>query len=292
MADLRLCRFLFGAIAASMTVSTGVDAQAYAFERWKTPAASQEAGNGQGYESGGGDAIRAYKYGPETLAPRALQPQRLEIGGSEPARPAHVKIGRPYRINGVLYTPGRQDGYRDRGLASVYAADLAGNRTANGEVYNPNHLTGAHPTLPLPSRVRVTNTRTGRSTIIRINDRGPFGGRAIIALSPAAARRIDAAQGGEVSVQLLGEGQPSAERATFNEQYFVQVGAFSNRWRAESYGNALNLGAPAVVRQARVNGRQLHRVLVGPWPDQASADGARRRAIARGADGSRVVRNH
>jgi rare lipoprotein A len=76
------------------------------------------------------------------------------------------------------------------GMASYYGRELAGNRTASGERFNPSDLTAAHRTLPLGSRVRVTNPRTGDSVIVRINDRGPFHSNRLIDLSEAAARQI------------------------------------------------------------------------------------------------------
>lgn len=93
------------------------------------------------------------------------------------------------------------------GMASYYGRELAGNRTASGERFNPADLTAAHRTLPLGSRVRVTNTRTGDSVIVRINDRGPFHGSRLIDLSEAAAREIGirAAGSGRVEIAVAAE---------------------------------------------------------------------------------------
>ena len=91
------------------------------------------------------------------------------------------------------------------GDASFYGHELAGNRTASGEAFNPDRLTAAHRTLPLGSRVRVTNPRTGKSVIVRINDRGPFHRNRVIDLSLAAARQIGLIRtgSGRVSLSLL-----------------------------------------------------------------------------------------
>lgn len=91
------------------------------------------------------------------------------------------------------------------GDASFYGNELAGNRTASGEVFDPERLTAAHRTLPLGSRVRVTNVGNGESVIVRINDRGPFHGNRVIDLSKAAARTIGLIQSGtgRVSLSLL-----------------------------------------------------------------------------------------
>ena len=88
------------------------------------------------------------------------------------------------------------------GHASYYGPGLAGNRTANGEVFDPNKLTAAHRTLPLGSRVRVTNPRNGEVVTVRINDRGPFHGNRVIDLSEAAAREIGLIRSGTARVRL------------------------------------------------------------------------------------------
>lgn len=88
------------------------------------------------------------------------------------------------------------------GDASYYGNELAGNRTASGETFDPNQLTAAHRTLPLGSKVRVTNPRTGTSVIVRINDRGPYHGNRVIDLSTAAARTIGLIRSGTGQVRL------------------------------------------------------------------------------------------
>lgn len=88
------------------------------------------------------------------------------------------------------------------GMASFFASEMAGRRTANGEVCDPDTLTAAHRTLPFGSRVRVTNLRTGRSVVVRINDRGPFARGRVIDLSRAAAREIGLERAGHGAVEL------------------------------------------------------------------------------------------
>ena len=88
------------------------------------------------------------------------------------------------------------------GKASYYGRELAGNRTASGERFNPSDLTAAHRTLPLGSKVRVTNPRTGDSVIVRINDRGPFHGNRLIDLSEAAARQVGIRAAGSGVVEI------------------------------------------------------------------------------------------
>lgn len=93
------------------------------------------------------------------------------------------------------------------GVASYFSREIAGNRTANGERCDPDTLTAAHRTVPFGSRMRVTNLSTGRSVVVRINDRGPFRAGRVIDLSHAAAREIGMHRSGtaKVSLALLGE---------------------------------------------------------------------------------------
>ena len=90
----------------------------------------------------------------------------------------------------------------DGGMASYYGNELAGNRTANGERFDPGELTAAHRTLPFGSMVRVTNMSTGDSVIVRINDRGPFSRGRVIDVSHAAAREIGMQRSGTARVKL------------------------------------------------------------------------------------------
>jgi rare lipoprotein A len=88
------------------------------------------------------------------------------------------------------------------GMASYYGKELAGNRTASGERFNPSHLTAAHRTLPFGSMVRVTNVANGDSVVVRINDRGPFSHGRVIDVSHAAAREIGMHRSGTARVKL------------------------------------------------------------------------------------------
>ncbi len=134
------------------------------------------------------------------------------IGGCAhrgPGKPSRIGAGhpsgvsRPYRINGVWYYPlSSAEGYREKGVASWYGADFHGKRTANGEIYNMYAYTAAHKTLPFNTYVKVTNLRNGRSTIVRINDRGPFVRNRIIDLSYSAARDIGMARAGTAPVLI------------------------------------------------------------------------------------------
>ncbi|HEY0595144.1 septal ring lytic transglycosylase RlpA family protein [Sphingopyxis sp.] len=90
----------------------------------------------------------------------------------------------------------------DGGMASYYGNELAGNRTASGERFDPGQLTAAHRSLPFGSMVRVTNTSNGDSVVVRINDRGPFSRGRVIDVSQAAAREIGMHRSGTARVKL------------------------------------------------------------------------------------------
>lgn len=110
---------------------------------------------------------------------------------------------RPYSIFGRQYTPmTRREPYSARGVASWYGRPFHGRKTANGETYNMYGMTAAHPTLPLPSYARVTNLNTGKSVIVRVNDRGPFLGDRAIDLSYTAALKLGYAHDGLAEVEI------------------------------------------------------------------------------------------
>jgi rare lipoprotein A len=99
------------------------------------------------------------------------------------------KVGQPYTINGLTYTPS-EGAYRAEGVASWYGPDFHGRLTANGEVFDMHGISAAHPTMPIPSYARVTNLDNGRSIIVRVNDRGPYARNRIIDVSIGAAEAL------------------------------------------------------------------------------------------------------
>lgn len=110
---------------------------------------------------------------------------------------------KPYKVQGVTYYPLRSAaGYREVGHASWYGSE-SGNRTAMGTRFVPHGLTAAHKTLPLPSKVRVTNLQNGRHVDVLVNDRGPFKKGRIIDLSHGAAKKIGLHGVAKVKVEHL-----------------------------------------------------------------------------------------
>jgi len=127
--------------------------------------------------------------------------------GGDDVSAGRYKVGDPYRIGTKWYYPEEDFGYVETGEASWYGQQFHGRQTASGERYDMNALTAAHPTLPMPSIVRVTNLDNGRNIVLRINDRGPFANRRIIDVSRAAAERLDMIGTGtaQVRVEILPE---------------------------------------------------------------------------------------
>jgi rare lipoprotein A len=112
------------------------------------------------------------------------------------------KVGRPYELNGRTYVPAEDPNYRSEGIASWYGPDFHGKPTANGEIFDMNSISAAHPTLPMPSYLRVTNLANGRSIIVRINDRGPYAKERVTDLSIGAAKALGFYEQGLARVRI------------------------------------------------------------------------------------------
>ena len=122
---------------------------------------------------------------------------------------AATRSASPTQIAGRTYIPRENPNYRPTGIASWYGADFHGRKTANGEIYDMNSLSAAHPTLPLPSYVRVTNLHNRRSLVVRVNDRGPFHANRVIDLSKRAAHTLGLHQRGLARVRVEYVGRAS-----------------------------------------------------------------------------------
>lgn len=127
-----------------------------------------------------------------------------------------VKIGPPYTVRGVTYAPAAMPAYDRVGYAGWYGGE-SGNRTANGERYRANAISGAHTTLPLPSYVEVTALDTGRTILVRVNDRGPFARGRIIDLSRGAADLLGIRAQGHAAVRVRRVDPPERDRARLRD---------------------------------------------------------------------------
>jgi len=216
--------------------------------------------------------------------------------------PLHRFANRPYTVLGQDFVPATAlRPYRERGVASWYGRKFHGQKTSNGEVYDMYAMTAAHPTLPLPSYARVTNVATGKSVVVRVNDRGPFLHGRIIDLSYAAAHKVGiAARGsGDVEVEAIIPGETPAQTAAAplppvarSEPpiaaitpappavpvppspggFAVQLGAFQNFNNAQTFlAHVQGQLAAADVEPKVRESNGLYRVYVGPYPDRDKA---------------------
>ena len=198
---------------------------------WLALAALSGCGSAPRQASGGpsGPAVEP-RAGPapsgERDGPHAQPPADLASVPDAQPRLESIRAGgpnKPYQVLGRSYTPINDDRpFSERGLASWYGRKFHGRRTANGEVYNMYAMTAAHPTLPIPSYVRVRNPANRREVIVRINDRGPFHPGRVIDLSYTAAYKLGLLRG-VAPVELT--------RITFDD---IRAG----RWRTDMADDA------------------------------------------------------
>jgi rare lipoprotein A len=209
---------------------------------------------------------------PQTEPPNAPE-NNEESSNHEPTRetaPSGAKspsVGAP-KSRTVAPNPA-MSAYTEQGNASWYGVPFNGRRASNGEIYDMHKLTAAHRTLPFDTVVRVTNLSNGKSTVVRITDRGPFVDNRIIDLSMAAAQEIDSIGPGVVPVRLeiLSAGiDPTSGFFT------VQIGAFRDRGNAERLRQRLNASYSPIFIQPYDSPEGLYyRVRVGKVPGEDAA---------------------
>src|ERR1700751_3163183 len=129
-------------------------------------------------------------------------PRVVAFGEPVPKGGGTYRVGNPDTVGGRVYVPEEDVNYREEGLASWYGDDFHGRLTANGEVFDMDSLSAAHPTLPMPSYARVTNLPNGKSLIVRVNDRGPYHGNRLIDVSNKAAELLDFKGNGVARVRV------------------------------------------------------------------------------------------
>lgn len=127
---------------------------------------------------------------------------RVTASSNVPKGGGRYQVGKPYKIAGKWYTPKEEKNYSKKGKASWYGPNFHGRKTANGEIFDQYALSAAHPTLPLPSYVRVTNLANKKSIIVRVNDRGPFAHGRVIDLSKRTAEVLDFQNQGIANVHV------------------------------------------------------------------------------------------
>ena len=203
---------------------------------------------------------------------------------------------RPYQINGKWYYPTMVAlGETYEGIASWYGPKFHGKKTSNGETYSMYAHTAAHKTLPMNTIVRVTSKENGKSTIVRINDRGPFISGRIIDLSNSAAHDIDMLQKGTANVRIevigfngaISNSIPLTKETLATSEYkvattqtsvqlskfLVQIGAFRNKNGAQRFQqtHANSHGYKAIIKEYSLNGLPIYRVMLSGFQSEAEA---------------------
>ena len=195
---------------------------------------------------------------PAGTPPASAEAAKRSTDVPETPAPPPIMVPVPKRSR-PAETPA-PSGYTEEGNASWYGEPFHGRHASNGEIYDMYKLTAAHRTLPFETMVRVTNLNNGKSTVVRITDRGPFVDNRIIDLSLAAAREVDSVGSGvvPVRVEVLGGVDPTTGFFT------VQVGAFRERANAERLRDRLSASySPIFIQQYDSPDGVFYRVRVG-----------------------------
>lgn len=128
-------------------------------------------------------------------------PRVVADGEEVPKGGGNYMVGKPYKIAGQTYVPSEKP-YAAVGTASWYGSDFHGRRTANGEIFDRESISAAHPTMPLPSYARVTNLKNSRSMVVRVNDRGPYHGGRVMDVSQRVAEALDFRSAGTARLKV------------------------------------------------------------------------------------------
>jgi len=132
----------------------------------------------------------------------SASPRVIADGQPVPKGGGVYRVGKPYVVGGRVYVPEVDPHYSAVGLASWYGDDFHGRYTANGEIFDKDSISAAHPTLPLPSYARVTNLSNNKSIIVRINDRGPYAHGRLIDVSVKTAHLLGFHGNGTAKVKV------------------------------------------------------------------------------------------
>ncbi len=203
---------------------------------------------------------------------------------------SYVVFGKRY------YVLDSSEGFVQRGIASWYGTKFHGRTTSSGEIYNMHAMTAAHKTLPIPVYVHVHNLDNGRSTIVKVNDRGPFIAGRIIDLSYAAAKKLGVDGPGTANVEIRviekGESKPTSVvrsvplKPDIEDELslFIQMGSFANQLNANNLVEDLLASNEKAVKisELQTDGGLLYRVRVGPLIDIDEANAILSRLRSKG----------
>jgi rare lipoprotein A len=200
----------------------------------------------------------------------------IPFGQPVPKGGGYYTVGKPYQIAGAWYHPRENPTYNRVGRASWYGELFHGRRTANGEIYDMDRLSAAHPTLPLPIYARVTNLKNGRSVVVRVNDRGPYARDRIIDLSRRSAEVLGFRRTGTtvVRVEYLGRaplnGDDSYERQYLASRSWMQV-ASSSTAKSKGEASIVSLAEEEALPAENPENLVARRKVVGPPPVQTAS---------------------
>lgn len=230
--------------------------------------------------------------------PSSVPPPNIDII-PEPVPKAEPRSSRGnppfYEVLGKRYfVLPTSEGYVERGVASWYGPGFHAAQTSNGEKYDMYGMTAAHPTLPLPTYVRVTHLGNGRSVVVRVNDRGPFKDGRIIDLSYTAAAKLDMIKAGTAFVEvraLTPDANSSEPQPVVASDIYVQAGAFGNESNAMRLRDQLHSQGihNAFVRNDSTSDRALFRVRVGPLANVKEFDRTLERLRSLGVPDARLA---
>jgi rare lipoprotein A len=207
-----------------------------------------------------------------------LSPRVIKVGDPVPKGGGAYKLGEPYLAAGKWYVPVHDQGYDRVGLASWYGDFFHGRPTANGEIYDMNALSAAHPTFPLPAYAAVTNLENNRTIVVRVNDRGPYHDGRIIDLSHKAAHLLGFSGRGTAPVRVRYisaaplSGDDSYERTVLARQPWA-TRTISNASAPKSPSSqmlaaaAITAERPLVTQKGGFEGRPAQKM--GVWQTEA-----------------------
>lgn len=222
-----------------------------------------------------------YSYGKKSTDRSHIKVAPQKIRNS---KAMHRATMRPYKVFGKMYYPTlAKVGDTYTGISSWYGPNFHAKHTSNGEIYNMYASTAAHKTLPMNTMLRVDNLENGKSTIVRINDRGPFVGTRIIDLSNKAARAIDMVGKGlaKVKITILGFNAKIATTAQEKEatatvgKYYVQVGAFRRdegaRITQRKFKMIIDDNYDVIIKKGLHNNEPINRVWISGFRSEEEA---------------------
>ncbi|RZU37039.1 rare lipoprotein A [Fluviicoccus keumensis] len=236
--------------------------------------------------------------------PPAYRLSEKELAMLQDAVPVDEPMSRygntsPYTVLGETYhVMASAQNFRQSGRASWYGKKFHGQRTSSGERYDMYSMTAAHKNLPIPCYVRVTNKDNGKSVIVKVNDRGPFHSDRIMDVSFAAAAKLGMLDNGtaNVSIETINPAKVLKEQTIIAKaekpaemKFFVQAGAFGNRDNATALqARLLELASLPVNIQTSDDPMPVHRVQIGPFDDEATAEKTTR-LLREAAVGSPII---